>query len=210
MRQQGNCGTNREPKRRAVCYCASVLGSPPPPTWRCSSLWDRCAGLIVAMDTSTRKFTVRRWFSIYLKNKAARNKNSAGFCQLEVSRSINWAFFLRSDQTREACTCESSCITIGICVCVLGVCTDVWSWTGNIPKHKHRQLTHSSLVWKVLQNYSESSASFCPSLCLPRTKAWGPQEMCFGRQRVCEAGCRTHCHTGKHKAEAGRLVNTWI
>uniref|UniRef100_A0A3B3VB63 non-specific serine/threonine protein kinase n=1 Tax=Poecilia latipinna TaxID=48699 RepID=A0A3B3VB63_9TELE len=28
------------------------------------------------MDTSTRKFTVRRWFSIYLKNKAARNKNS--------------------------------------------------------------------------------------------------------------------------------------
>ncbi|KAF7665004.1 hypothetical protein LDENG_00156670 [Lucifuga dentata] len=35
------------------------------------------------MDTSTRKFTVRRWFSIYLKNKAARNKNSAGFCQLE-------------------------------------------------------------------------------------------------------------------------------
>ncbi|XP_014874539.1 ribosomal protein S6 kinase alpha-2-like, partial [Poecilia latipinna] len=83
MRQQGNCGTNREPKRRAVCYCASILGSPPPPTGRCSSLWDRCAGLIVAMDTSTRKFTVRRWFSIYLKNKAARNKNSAGFCQLE-------------------------------------------------------------------------------------------------------------------------------
>ncbi|XP_067343762.1 ribosomal protein S6 kinase alpha-2 [Channa argus] len=37
----------------------------------------------VAMDTSMRKFTVRRWFSIYLKNKAARNKNSAGFCQLE-------------------------------------------------------------------------------------------------------------------------------
>ncbi|KAM8895113.1 ribosomal protein S6 kinase alpha-2-like isoform 3-T3 [Spinachia spinachia] len=36
------------------------------------------------MDTSTRKFTVRRWFSIYLKNKAARNKNSNGFCQLEV------------------------------------------------------------------------------------------------------------------------------
>ncbi|CAJ1048845.1 ribosomal protein S6 kinase alpha-2-like isoform X2 [Xyrichtys novacula] len=35
------------------------------------------------MDTSTRKFTVRRWFSIYLKNKAARNKNSTGFCQLE-------------------------------------------------------------------------------------------------------------------------------
>ncbi|KAK2920295.1 hypothetical protein Q8A73_002499 [Channa argus] len=35
------------------------------------------------MDTSMRKFTVRRWFSIYLKNKAARNKNSAGFCQLE-------------------------------------------------------------------------------------------------------------------------------
>uniref|UniRef100_UPI0009B4D224 ribosomal protein S6 kinase alpha-2 n=1 Tax=Monopterus albus TaxID=43700 RepID=UPI0009B4D224 len=35
------------------------------------------------MDTSTRKFTVRRWFSIYLKNKAARNKNSPGFCQLE-------------------------------------------------------------------------------------------------------------------------------
>ncbi|XP_076003078.1 ribosomal protein S6 kinase alpha-2 [Genypterus blacodes] len=35
------------------------------------------------MDTSTRKFTVRRWFSIYLKNKAARNKNNAGFCQLE-------------------------------------------------------------------------------------------------------------------------------
>ncbi|KAM9817646.1 ribosomal protein S6 kinase alpha-2-like [Neosynchiropus ocellatus] len=35
------------------------------------------------MDTSTRKFTVRRWFSIYLKNKAARNKNTAGFCQLE-------------------------------------------------------------------------------------------------------------------------------
>ncbi|KAM8895112.1 ribosomal protein S6 kinase alpha-2-like isoform 2-T2 [Spinachia spinachia] len=35
------------------------------------------------MDTSTRKFTVRRWFSIYLKNKAARNKNSNGFCQLE-------------------------------------------------------------------------------------------------------------------------------
>ncbi|KAK2854145.1 hypothetical protein Q5P01_006806 [Channa striata] len=35
------------------------------------------------MDTSTRKFTVRRWFSIYLKNKAARNKSSAGFCQLE-------------------------------------------------------------------------------------------------------------------------------
>uniref|UniRef100_A0A3Q4MFK5 non-specific serine/threonine protein kinase n=1 Tax=Neolamprologus brichardi TaxID=32507 RepID=A0A3Q4MFK5_NEOBR len=30
------------------------------------------------MDTSTRKFTVRRWFSIYLKNKAARNKNTAG------------------------------------------------------------------------------------------------------------------------------------
>uniref|UniRef100_A0A8C5AZT3 Ribosomal protein S6 kinase n=1 Tax=Gadus morhua TaxID=8049 RepID=A0A8C5AZT3_GADMO len=30
-----------------------------------------------------RKFTVRRWFSIYLKNKAARNKNNAGFCQLE-------------------------------------------------------------------------------------------------------------------------------
>uniref|UniRef100_A0A3Q0R677 Ribosomal protein S6 kinase n=1 Tax=Amphilophus citrinellus TaxID=61819 RepID=A0A3Q0R677_AMPCI len=28
------------------------------------------------MDTSTRKFTVRRWFSIYLKNKAARNKNT--------------------------------------------------------------------------------------------------------------------------------------
>lgn len=37
------------------------------------------------MDTSTRKFTVRRWFSIYLKNKAARNKSSPGFCQLEVS-----------------------------------------------------------------------------------------------------------------------------
>ncbi|XP_077568561.1 ribosomal protein S6 kinase alpha-2 [Stigmatopora nigra] len=35
------------------------------------------------MDTSMRKFTVRRWFSIYLKNKAARNKNTAGFCQLE-------------------------------------------------------------------------------------------------------------------------------
>uniref|UniRef100_A0A4W6CIS3 Ribosomal protein S6 kinase n=1 Tax=Lates calcarifer TaxID=8187 RepID=A0A4W6CIS3_LATCA len=35
------------------------------------------------MDTSTRKFTVRRWFSIYLKNKAARNKNTSGFCQLE-------------------------------------------------------------------------------------------------------------------------------
>eukprot|EP00066_Takifugu_rubripes_P010958 XP_003979241.1 PREDICTED: ribosomal protein S6 kinase alpha-2-like [Takifugu rubripes] len=35
------------------------------------------------MDTSTRKFTVRRWFSIYLKNKAARSKNSPGFCQLE-------------------------------------------------------------------------------------------------------------------------------
>ncbi|XP_076738485.1 ribosomal protein S6 kinase alpha-2 isoform X1 [Maylandia zebra] len=35
------------------------------------------------MDTSTRKFTVRRWFSIYLKNKAARNKNTAGFCQVE-------------------------------------------------------------------------------------------------------------------------------
>uniref|UniRef100_A0A3Q1JPA7 Ribosomal protein S6 kinase n=1 Tax=Anabas testudineus TaxID=64144 RepID=A0A3Q1JPA7_ANATE len=35
------------------------------------------------MDTSTRKFTVRRWFSIYLKNKAARSKNSTGFCQLE-------------------------------------------------------------------------------------------------------------------------------
>ncbi|XP_028293936.1 ribosomal protein S6 kinase alpha-2 [Gouania willdenowi] len=35
------------------------------------------------MDTSTRKFTVRRWFSIYLKNKAARNKNNSGFCQLE-------------------------------------------------------------------------------------------------------------------------------
>ncbi|XP_053178264.1 ribosomal protein S6 kinase alpha-2 [Scomber japonicus] len=39
--------------------------------------------LLVAMDTSTRKFTVRRWFSIYLKNKAARNKNNTGFCQLE-------------------------------------------------------------------------------------------------------------------------------
>ncbi|XP_005745809.1 ribosomal protein S6 kinase alpha-2 isoform X1 [Pundamilia nyererei] len=39
--------------------------------------------LLVAMDTSTRKFTVRRWFSIYLKNKAARNKNTAGFCQVE-------------------------------------------------------------------------------------------------------------------------------
>lgn len=39
------------------------------------------------MDTSTRKFTVRRWFSIYLKNKAARSKNSPGFCQLEVSQS---------------------------------------------------------------------------------------------------------------------------
>ncbi|CAB1417936.1 unnamed protein product [Pleuronectes platessa] len=35
------------------------------------------------MDTSTRKFTVRRWFSIYLKNKAARSKNNTGFCQLE-------------------------------------------------------------------------------------------------------------------------------
>ncbi|XP_056269580.1 ribosomal protein S6 kinase alpha-2-like isoform X2 [Pseudoliparis swirei] len=35
------------------------------------------------MDSSTRKFTVRRWFSIYLKNKAARNKNNTGFCQLE-------------------------------------------------------------------------------------------------------------------------------
>uniref|UniRef100_A0A8C7Y623 non-specific serine/threonine protein kinase n=1 Tax=Oryzias sinensis TaxID=183150 RepID=A0A8C7Y623_9TELE len=35
------------------------------------------------MDTSTRKFTVRRWLSIYLKSKAARSKNSAGFCQLE-------------------------------------------------------------------------------------------------------------------------------
>ncbi|KAI4830410.1 hypothetical protein KUCAC02_002040 [Chaenocephalus aceratus] len=35
------------------------------------------------METSTRKFTVRRWFSIYLKNKAARNKNNTGFCQLE-------------------------------------------------------------------------------------------------------------------------------
>ncbi|XP_034044548.1 ribosomal protein S6 kinase alpha-2 [Thalassophryne amazonica] len=35
------------------------------------------------MDTSTRKFAVRRWFSIYLKNKAARNKNSTGFCQFE-------------------------------------------------------------------------------------------------------------------------------
>ncbi|XP_035012492.2 ribosomal protein S6 kinase alpha-2 isoform X2 [Hippoglossus stenolepis] len=39
--------------------------------------------LPVAMDTSTRKFTVRRWFSIYLKNKAARSKNNTGFCQLE-------------------------------------------------------------------------------------------------------------------------------
>ncbi|XP_056135358.1 ribosomal protein S6 kinase alpha-2 [Lampris incognitus] len=35
------------------------------------------------MDTSMRKFTVRRWFSIYLKNKAARNKNNTNFCQLE-------------------------------------------------------------------------------------------------------------------------------
>ncbi|XP_061670730.1 ribosomal protein S6 kinase alpha-2 isoform X2 [Syngnathoides biaculeatus] len=35
------------------------------------------------MDTSTRKFTVKRWFSIYLKNKATRSKNAAGFCQLE-------------------------------------------------------------------------------------------------------------------------------
>ncbi|XP_077376125.1 ribosomal protein S6 kinase alpha-2 [Festucalex cinctus] len=35
------------------------------------------------MDTSTRKFTVKRWFSIYLKNKAARNKTATGFCQLE-------------------------------------------------------------------------------------------------------------------------------
>uniref|UniRef100_A0A3Q3X6M1 Ribosomal protein S6 kinase n=1 Tax=Mola mola TaxID=94237 RepID=A0A3Q3X6M1_MOLML len=38
---------------------------------KCSSLWDRCTGLPIAMDTtSTRKFTVRRWFSIYLKSKA--------------------------------------------------------------------------------------------------------------------------------------------
>ncbi|XP_051919440.1 ribosomal protein S6 kinase alpha-2 [Hippocampus zosterae] len=35
------------------------------------------------MDTNTRKFTVKRWFSIYLKNKAARNKTTTGFCQLE-------------------------------------------------------------------------------------------------------------------------------
>ncbi|XP_029900813.1 ribosomal protein S6 kinase alpha-2 [Myripristis murdjan] len=35
------------------------------------------------MDTGMRKFTVRRWFSIYLKNKAARNKNNTSFCQLE-------------------------------------------------------------------------------------------------------------------------------
>lgn len=43
------------------------------------------------MDTSTRKFTVRRWFSIYLKNKAARSKNSPGFCQLEVRQSAEHA-----------------------------------------------------------------------------------------------------------------------
>lgn len=47
------------------------------------------------MDTSTRKFTVRRWLSIYLKSKAARSKNSAGFCQLEVGRS---------------CLCSKTCV----------------------------------------------------------------------------------------------------
>uniref|UniRef100_A0AAQ5XPW1 Ribosomal protein S6 kinase n=1 Tax=Amphiprion ocellaris TaxID=80972 RepID=A0AAQ5XPW1_AMPOC len=67
----------------AVCCWEKPRGRTPPPAGRCSSLWDRCTGLQVAMDTSTRKFTVRRWFSIYLKNKAARNKNNTGFCQLE-------------------------------------------------------------------------------------------------------------------------------
>lgn len=43
----------------------------------------RTPSLPITMDTSTRKFTVRRWFSIYLKNKAARNKNNTSFCQLE-------------------------------------------------------------------------------------------------------------------------------
>uniref|UniRef100_A0A3B5Q1T6 non-specific serine/threonine protein kinase n=1 Tax=Xiphophorus maculatus TaxID=8083 RepID=A0A3B5Q1T6_XIPMA len=41
------------------------------------------------MDTSTRKFTVRRWFSIYLKNKAARNKNSAGVLkEIDISHHV--------------------------------------------------------------------------------------------------------------------------
>ncbi|KAK7913673.1 hypothetical protein WMY93_013884 [Mugilogobius chulae] len=53
------------------------------------------------MDTSTRKFTVRRWFSIYLKNKAARNKNNTSFCQLEDD-SILKEFDI-SHHVREGC-----------------------------------------------------------------------------------------------------------
>ncbi|KAJ0002178.1 hypothetical protein NQD34_001974 [Periophthalmus magnuspinnatus] len=53
------------------------------------------------MDTSTRKFTVRRWFSIYLKNKAARNKNNTSFGQLEDD-SILKEFDI-SHHVREGC-----------------------------------------------------------------------------------------------------------
>ncbi|XP_072320964.1 ribosomal protein S6 kinase alpha-2 [Eucyclogobius newberryi] len=53
------------------------------------------------MDTSTRKFTVRRWFSIYLKNKAARNKNNTSFNQLEDD-SILKEFDI-SHNVREGC-----------------------------------------------------------------------------------------------------------
>lgn len=81
-RYRGNRRTATE--LRAPFLRIAPLG---PPVRRCSSLWDKCTGQAIAMDTSTRKFTVRRWFSIYLKNKAARSKNSPGFCQLEVSQS---------------------------------------------------------------------------------------------------------------------------
>ena len=78
-----------EKKKQQRSFVSSSLPSGPPAKGRWSSLWDRRTGSSfspIAMDTSTRKFTVRRWFSIYLKSKAARNKNSTGFCQLEVSR----------------------------------------------------------------------------------------------------------------------------
>uniref|UniRef100_A0A3P9K605 non-specific serine/threonine protein kinase n=1 Tax=Oryzias latipes TaxID=8090 RepID=A0A3P9K605_ORYLA len=40
------------------------------------------------MDTSTRKFTVRRWLSIYLKSKAARSKNSSLLKEIDISHHV--------------------------------------------------------------------------------------------------------------------------
>lgn len=91
MDQWSNCRTNRWSNPPVILLLSVSLGiskhSQHPTEGICSSsLWDRYIERVVAMDTSTRKFTVRRWFSIYLKNKAARNKSNAGFCQLEVSQ----------------------------------------------------------------------------------------------------------------------------